>query len=74
VAGITRNPEQRKADVLPLNNYRLEVDGQLKSEYPTQETATTAALELKRKYPHIRVAIVNPKEQKRIPIDLPAQA
>jgi len=35
---------------LPKISYKLEVDGRLKSEHPTQEAALTAALELKRKF------------------------
>ena len=45
------------AEALPKISYKLEVDGRLKSEYPTQEAAMAVALELKRKFPHIRVAI-----------------
>ena len=56
---------------LPKISYKLEVDGRLKSEHPTQEAALTAALELKRKFPQIRVAIVDTKGLKRIAVELP---
>jgi len=56
---------------LPKISYKLEVDGRLKSEHPTQEAALTAALELKRKFPQIRVAIVDIKRPKRIAVELP---
>jgi recombination DNA repair RAD52 pathway protein len=56
---------------LPKISYKLEVDGRLKSEHPTEEAALTAALELKRKFPHIRVAIVDTKGSKRIAVELP---
>jgi len=56
---------------LPKISYKLEVDGRLKSEHPTQEAALTAALELKRKFPQIRVAIVDTKGPKRIAVELP---
>ena len=56
---------------LPKISYKLEVDGRLKSEHPTQEAALTAALELKRKFPQIRVAIVDIKGPKRIAVELP---
>jgi hypothetical protein len=70
VAEITKKPEERDADLLPINNYQLEVDGRLKSEYPTSEAAHRAGLELKRKYPHIRIAVFNSKERTRAAVEL----
>jgi hypothetical protein len=70
VAQITKQPEQLKANTSPINNYWLEVDGRLKSEYPTADAASKAGLELKRKYPHIRVAVFNNKEQTRTVVEL----
>jgi hypothetical protein len=69
-AAVEKKPDQPSAAAFPPIIYRLEVDGRFKSEYPTQETAMTAALVLKRKYPHIRVAIVDSKGEKRIAVDL----
>ena len=66
---INSNPE-----VLPKISYKLEVDGRLKSEYPTQEAAMTVALELKRKFPQIRVPIVDTKGPKPIAVELPQTA
>ncbi len=63
--------EQLEHEVPPKISYKLEVDGRLKSEHPTQEAALTAALELKRKFPQIRVAIVDTKGPKRIAVELP---
>jgi len=62
--------EKPKADT----KYKLEVDGALKSEYPTQEIAMAVALQLKRKFPHIRVAIVDSAGQDRIAVNLPQAA
>jgi hypothetical protein len=56
---------------LPNISYKLEVDVRLKSEHPTQEAALTAALELKRKFPQLRVAIVDTKGPNRITVELP---
>ena len=56
---------------LPNISYKLEVDGRLKTEHPTQEAALTAALELKRKFPQLRVAIVDTKGSNRITVELP---
>jgi hypothetical protein len=63
--------DQLEHEVLPKISYKLEVDGRLKSEHPTQEAALTTALELKRKFPQIRVAIVDTKGLKRIAVELP---
>ena len=64
-ATVERN-DQRDAEVLPRISFKLEVDGRLKSEHPTQEAALTVALELKRKFPQIRVAIVDAKGQRAL--------
>jgi len=69
-----KNSDQLAPEVLPKISYKLEVDGRLKSEYPTQEAAMTVASELKRKFPQIRVAIVDTKASKRIPVELPQAA
>ena len=69
-AEITKKTEQPTADVLPINLYWLEVDGRLKSEYPTAAAASKAGLELKRKYPHIRVAVFNSKDRSRTTVEL----
>jgi len=64
-ATVERN-DQRDAEVLPKISFKLEVDGRLKSEHPTQEAALTVARELKRKFPQIRVAIVDAKGQRAL--------
>src|SRR5262245_45760152 len=69
-AAVEKN-DQLDSEVLPKVSYKLEVDGRLKSEHPTQEAALTVALELKRKFPQIRVAIVDTKGPKRIAVELP---
>ena len=63
-------PEKSKDNVLPMCNFALEVDGRLKSEYLTAEAAQKAGLELKKKYPHIRVAVFNNKERARTAVEL----
>ena len=72
-AAVENKSEQVNAEKLPTK-YKLEVDGALKSEYPSQEIAMTVALELKRKFPHIRVAIVDASGQNRISVQLPQAA
>ena len=73
-AAVEKKSDQLDPEVLPQISYKLEVDGRLKSEYPTQEAAMAVALELKRKFPHIRVAIVDTKGPKRIAVELPQAA
>jgi hypothetical protein len=73
-AVVEKKSGQLDPEVLPKISYKLEVDGRLKSEYPTQEAAMTVALELKRKFPQIRVAIVDTKAPKRIAVELPQAA
>jgi hypothetical protein len=73
-AAVEKKSDQPDPEVPPKISYKLEVDGRLKSEYPTQEAAMTVALELKRKFPQIRVAIVDTKGPKRIAIELPEAA
>jgi hypothetical protein len=68
---VEKKSDQLDPEVLPKISYKLEVDGRLKSEHPTQEAALTTALELKRKFPQIRVAIVDTKGLKRIAVELP---
>ena len=64
-AAFEKKSDQLDPEVPPKISY---VDGRLKAEYLTQEAATTVALELKRKFPHIRVAIVDTKGTKRIAV------
>ena len=73
-AAVEKKSDQLDPEVLPKISYKLEVDGRLKFEYPTQEAAMTVALELKRKFPQIRVAIVDTKGPKRIAVELPQAA
>jgi len=66
---VEKKSDQLDPEALPKISYKLEVDGRVKSEYPTQEAAMTVALELKRKFPQIRVAIVDTKGQTRIAVE-----
>ena len=65
-AATVEGNDQRDAEVLPKISFKLEVDGRLKSEHPTQEAALIVARELKRKFPQIRVAIVDAKGQRAL--------
>ena len=65
-------PKNLKANVLPTEGFVLEIDGKFKSEYKSPETAMTAGLELKKKYPPIQVKVYDAKERTRTVVELPA--
>jgi len=62
--GTTR-PKNPRANVLPTDGFVLQIDGKFKSEYETEEQATKAGLELKKKYPFLQVIVYDAKEQTR---------
>jgi hypothetical protein len=71
VSSATIRPKNPSANLLPSEGYALEVDGKLKSEFGTPEEAMKAGLELKKKYPHIRINIFGAKERTRTLVVLP---
>lgn len=64
----------RHLNAPPTEGYGLLVDGKLKSHYPTLEAATTAARELKKKFPLIQVALFDAATQTRTVVALPEEA
>jgi hypothetical protein len=50
-------PRNIRPNSYPTEGFWLEVDGKSKSLHPTREDATTAAAELKRKFPVLQVMI-----------------
>ena len=67
--GTTR-PKNPSANTIPSEGYVLEIDGKFKSEFSTSETAMEAALELKKKYPQIKVNVYDAKEHTRTLVEL----
>ena len=55
---------------LPKSGFALEVDGRLKVEFTTREGAEHGAIELKRRFPMLRIRIYDAASQSRH--DLPA--
>lgn len=45
------------AHQLPASGYALEVDGRLKAEFATRDGAETGAVELKKRFPMLRIRI-----------------
>lgn len=60
-----------RADILPTEGYSIEVDGKLKANFLTQESAFTAGIELKKKFPLVQIRIYDAAERTRTPVDLP---
>ena len=67
--GTTR-PKNPSANTIPSVGYVLEIDGKFKSEFETSETALKAAVELKKKYPQIKVNVYDAKEHTRTLVEL----
>src|SRR5689334_24959545 len=70
----TARPKNPPANVMPSDGYILAVDGKFKTEYDTLKSAIKAGLELKTKYPHIRVMAYDAKERSWTLVELPGQS
>jgi hypothetical protein len=55
---------------LPKSGFALEIDGRLKTEFSTRESAERGATELKRRFPMLQIRIYDADTQSRH--DLPA--
>jgi hypothetical protein len=67
----TERPAPTRADILPTKGYSLEVDGKLKAQFATSESAFEAGIELKKKFPFIQVRVYDAQERTRTPVDMP---
>ena len=50
---------------LPKSGFALEIDGRLKTEFSTKEGAEHGAIELKRRFPMLRIRIYDAGAQSR---------
>ena len=66
----TTRPKNPSANTIPSEGYVLEVDGKFKSEFDTSDAAMTLALELKKRYPQIRVNVYDAKEHARTSVEI----
>ena len=66
----TTRPKNPSANTIPSKGYVLEIDGKFKAEFETSDAAMTSALDLKKKYPQIKVNVYDAKEHARTPVDL----
>jgi len=56
---------------LPASGYALEVDGRLKAEFATRDGAEMGAVELKKRFPMLRVRIYDAQTKTRENVLLP---
>jgi hypothetical protein len=63
-------PKNPTANTIPSEGYVLEVDGKFKSEFGTSDAAMKSALELKKKYPQIKVNVYDAKAHARTLVEL----
>ena len=65
-------PMRRTTTGLPTGGYALIVDGQVKTEFMTQDRALTAAGELKRRFPMLQIKIYDAENKRSEEIELAA--
>jgi len=70
----SRQPENLKANRIPLDGYLLRVDGKFKTRYETAEEATNAGEKLKLSFPVVQVAVFDATTKTVTPVELPAKA
>ena len=61
------------SNALPAEGFGLLVDGKIKSQYETREAALKAALDLKRKFPKLQVALFEGVSGSRTLVEEPAE-
>jgi hypothetical protein len=62
-------PRNIPANTSPTEGFSLEVDGKIKSQYPTAEAAMAMGAELKRKFPVLQVMIYDAVAKTRTPVE-----
>jgi len=65
---VEERPRNIPANSNPTEGFALEVDGKIKSQYPTSEAATASGAELKRKFPVLQVTIYDAAAKTRTPV------
>jgi hypothetical protein len=66
-----KHPANARTDIPPTEGYSMEVDGKLKAQFSTPESAFEAGTELKMKFPFIQVRIYDARTRTRTPVELP---
>ena len=60
-----------RADLVMSEGFGLEVDGRMKTIFPTQAEAEKSALKLKSAYPLLQVKVYDAAKKTRTPVELP---
>ena len=70
---IPDEPQPRnitRADLVMTEGFGLEVDGRMKTVFPTQEAAHKSALDLKTNYPMLQVKVYDAAKKTRTLVEL----
>lgn len=70
---MAKQVAQPYSNALPAEGFGLLVDGKIKSQYETRETALKAALDLKRKFPKLQVSLFDGVSGSRTLVEEPAE-
>lgn len=61
-----------KTSLLPTSGFALIVDSQVKAEFKTQDQATEAATDLKRRFPMLQIKVYDAENKRSESIELAA--
>lgn len=64
----TRNPDfgmAPRSNECPKTGFAVEIDGRIKAEFNTREDAENGAIELKRRFPALRIRLYDAETQSR---------
>jgi hypothetical protein len=62
-----------RADIVMSDGFGLEVDGRMKTQFPTKADAEKSALTLKSAYPMLQIKVYDAAEKTRTLVELPIQ-
>jgi hypothetical protein len=72
VAESKQKPASKRPNAYPSEGFALEIDGKVKSEHDSLETAQERGLALKTKYPVLQVVVYDAVNKTRTVLELPA--
>jgi hypothetical protein len=65
----TKQPENLRANAMPVDGFVLSVDGKLKARYETTAEAVAEGSKLKQRFPAIHVAVYHAAERIYLPLE-----
>lgn len=72
VAEPKQKPVSKRPNAYPSEGFALEIDGKVKSEHDSLETAQERGIALKTKYPVLQVVVYDAATKTRTVLELPA--